>query len=229
MYNIGLPLIALQGFAHYLVYDMDKGTSSSLCLCLSQSPSSEQGDPQKQNSLHFPLLEKMQLFILPKEIKFGSIIGRGASSCVYEGVYGTTIVAIKICRILDEDNKSFDEILNEVSLLLSSQNHPNVIRLYGLCRLPEGFGFVIERCTGCLQTKIQELGDMNVTFLTVRAMMLTWMLQIAEGLASLHAHKILHLDLKPANVLLSREGPYLTAKICDFGLSCFSSNMEDVS
>jgi serine/threonine protein kinase len=145
-------------------------------------------------------------------------------------VYGTTNVAIKICRIpLNVDKKPLDEILSEVSLLLTSQNHPNVVRLYGVCRLPEGFGFVTERCTGSLQTKIQELGDRNVTFLTVREMMLTLMLQIAEGLASLHAHNILHLDLKPANVLLSSEGPYFTAKICDFGLSRFGSNMEDMS
>jgi serine/threonine protein kinase len=42
------------------------------------------------------------------------------------------------------------------------------------------------------------------------------MLNIAEGLAHLHAHNVLHLDLKPHNVLLSKDG---LAKLCDFGLS----------
>ena len=72
--------------------------------------------------------------------------------------------------------------------------------------LSKGFGFVTEKCTECLDTKLRELEDRKVTFLAVREMMLQWMLQIAEGLASLHAHNILHLDLKPQNVLLSGEG-----------------------
>ncbi len=72
--------------------------------------------------------------------------------------------------------------------------------------LSQGFGFVTEKCTECLHTKLRELEDRKVTFLVVREMMLQWMVQIAEGLAALHAHNIIHLDLKPQNVLLSGEG-----------------------
>jgi serine/threonine protein kinase len=42
-------------------------------------------------------------------------------------------------------------------------------------------------------------------------------LQLALGLAHLHAHGTLHRDLKPSNVLLSGRGADLTAKLCDFG------------
>ncbi len=172
----------------------------------------------------FTLLKKSQRFIATNDIALGKILGSGASGRVYEGMYGTTRVAIKICHVpFGADAYANQKIMNEVVLLLSSQNHPNVVRLYGVCCFPEGFGFVMERCGTCLQTKLREWEDGQVTFRTVREGMLTWMLQIAEGLASLHAHNVLHLDLKPANVLLSGESPHMTAKICDFGLSRLSS------
>lgn len=43
---------------------------------------------------------------------------------------------------------------------------------------------------------------------------------VATGLAYLHAHKIIHFDIKSSNVLLDRAG--LTAKIADVGLSKIS-------
>jgi len=39
---------------------------------------------------------------------------------------------------------------------------------------------------------------------------------ILEGLAQLHAHNILHLDLKPGNILLD---DYSHAYLSDFGIS----------
>ena len=43
-------------------------------------------------------------------------------------------------------------------------------------------------------------------------------LDVARGLHYLHSRRILHLDLKSANILLSREG--LRAKIADTGEIC---------
>lgn len=45
---------------------------------------------------------------------------------------------------------------------------------------------------------------------------------ICEGLHYLHASRIVHLDLKPANILLDDN---MVPKIADFGLSrCFDEN-----
>ncbi|KAI0100771.1 hypothetical protein GGR51DRAFT_531635 [Nemania sp. FL0031] len=42
---------------------------------------------------------------------------------------------------------------------------------------------------------------------------------IGHGLQALHEMNMTHGDLKPRNVLVFREGPVWTAKLCDFGLS----------
>ena len=48
---------------------------------------------------------------------------------------------------------------------------------------------------------------------------------VARGMEAVHAHKIIHLDLKPENVLLSADNvPWVT----DFGLST-SSNLTSMS
>lgn len=44
------------------------------------------------------------------------------------------------------------------------------------------------------------------------------MREIADALAYLHRHQIIHCDIKPSNILLSNETPVHT-KICDFGQS----------
>ena len=44
------------------------------------------------------------------------------------------------------------------------------------------------------------------------------MMQICDGLAYLHSKKIVHKDLKLANIMLTKD---LEVKICDFGLSDF--------
>ena len=48
--------------------------------------------------------------------------------------------------------------------------------------------------------------------------------EICEGIQYLHDKNIVHLDLKPANILLDNK---MSPKICDFGLSrCFKENQR---
>merc|ERR1719353_729150 len=57
------------------------------------------------------------------------------------------------------------------------------------------------------------------------AAVVTLLAGIARGMEAVHAHKIIHLDLKPANVLLSADNvPWVT----DFGLST-SANLTSMS
>ena len=50
-----------------------------------------------------------------------------------------------------------------------------------------------------------------------------WILAMAEGLEMLHAHRIIHCDFTPANMLLNRS---LGLKIIDFGCSSMDGSMS---
>nr|XP_060488157.1 serine/threonine-protein kinase 17A isoform X3 [Panthera onca] len=54
------------------------------------------------------------------------------------------------------------------------------------------------------------------------------MRQILEGVRFLHAHNVVHLDLKPQNILLTSESPLGDIKIVDFGLSRIMKNSEEL-
>jgi tRNA A-37 threonylcarbamoyl transferase component Bud32 len=51
-------------------------------------------------------------------------------------------------------------------------------------------------------------------------------IQVAQGLAKAHQHGILHLDLKPANLLLQPGETGLTVKIIDFGLARIATSLR---
>jgi len=48
--------------------------------------------------------------------------------------------------------------------------------------------------------------------------------QILLGVEFLHSKGVLHRDLKPQNILINIEDETPYAKICDFGIACFTSN-----
>src|SRR5205809_4524501 len=89
-------------------------------------------------------------------------------------------------------------------------NHPNIAHIYEIGE-SDGTNFIaLEFVDGkTLREKIyREKSALKI--------LLKYLLQVAEGLAKAHAARILHRDLKPDNIMITREGH---AKILDFGLA----------
>jgi formylglycine-generating enzyme required for sulfatase activity/tetratricopeptide (TPR) repeat protein len=83
--------------------------------------------------------------------------------------------------------------------------------------------FVTEYIEGALDGEawIEKYGKLDVsTGLEVG-------IHIAKGLQLAHEHKIYHLDLKPANLLLKRTKTGIRVKIIDFGLARVGSSLRD--
>src|SRR5688572_6771736 len=93
---------------------------------------------------------------------------------------------------------------------VSALNHPHIVTLYEVGTSDSGPFIVMERIDGRSVRELLDEGPLPTRrLLTIGA-------QIAEGLAKAHAAGMVHRDLKPGNVMVTRDG---FAKILDFGLA----------
>lgn len=141
-------------------------------------------------------------------------LGQGGFGSVYEGTLKDgSKIAVKCLEGLTQVKKSF---LAEVESI-GSIHHVNLVRLRGFCAWKSQRLLVYEfMSNGSLDQWIYQ-GD--------RKHVLKWECRkkvvhdIAKGLAYLHEdcrQKIIHLDIKPQNILLDSD---FNAKVSDFGLS----------
>ncbi|MGE4134941.1 MAG: redoxin domain-containing protein [Pirellulales bacterium] len=89
-------------------------------------------------------------------------------------------------------------------------NHPNVCTVYAVDDSDGVSMIVMEHVEGRPLRKVLEGGQVSLEEAAAIAR------QIARGMASAHAHKIVHGDLKPANIMVTPDG---LVKIMDFGLA----------
>uniref|UniRef100_A0A0D9XQG7 non-specific serine/threonine protein kinase n=2 Tax=Leersia perrieri TaxID=77586 RepID=A0A0D9XQG7_9ORYZ len=189
-------------------------------------------------------MEKRQLFIskLPRnpELKFLENItnnfsnerevGRGSFGVVYKGVLpnGEQVAVKKLLDSVTEVNQD-KQFQNEAGIL-TDLNHTNIVKLIGYCY--ETRKEVVEKNRKFFFEKISKkllcyeylpTGSLD-KYIYGESSELKWDMRfkiiegICQGLKFLHELKrpIIHLDLKPGNVLLDDT---MTPKIADFGLS----------
>ena len=89
-------------------------------------------------------------------------------------------------------------------------NHPNVVQIYDTARDGEGLLIVMEYVEG--PTLEQRLADERLS----PAEALEILRGAADALDHAHEHGVLHRDVKPANILLRRDG---VVKVADLGIA----------
>ncbi|EOD27135.1 hypothetical protein EMIHUDRAFT_56529, partial [Emiliania huxleyi CCMP1516] len=97
---------------------------------------------------------------------------------------------------------------------LARVRHPNVVHLLGVVTDADSPMMLLPLAKGTLVDEIDAAVASGVPMAVGRKFQLAR--DICAGMAALHARGILHLDLKPPNVLIGRGGEALVA---DFGLS----------
>lgn len=156
---------------------------------------------------------------------FQSLIGQGASATVFKGILNNgTAVAVK--RINNGDERGEKEFRSEVAAIASVQ-HVNLVHLLGYCCSPGEsetrflvYDFIPNGSLDCWIFPKRETQNRNR-----RGGCLSWELRnrvaidVAKALSYLHhdcRSRVLHLDVKPENILLDEN---YRAIVADFGLS----------
>jgi serine/threonine protein kinase len=143
-------------------------------------------------------------------------LGRGGMGVVYL-VYNRLMgrhEAIKVIgRQLIERPIVLDRFLREIRSV-ARLRHPNVVAAYSATRMGESIVYAMEYVDGLdLARLVKSKGPLPVT----HACYFTH--QVALGLQHAHEHGIVHRDIKPGNLILSRTGDRPVVKILDFGLT----------
>ena len=144
-----------------------------------------------------------------------SELGRGGMGVVYaaKDLLLERDVAVKIVPRVSITPDAEERILREARIV-ARMDHPGIVPVHDLGRDDEGVWFVMPLVQGSTLREHVKGGGLAL------ADVLAVCTQVAEAVTYCHAHGVLHRDLKPGNVMISREdGGALRARVMDFGLA----------
>ncbi|XP_030851944.1 mitogen-activated protein kinase kinase kinase 1 isoform X2 [Strongylocentrotus purpuratus] len=145
----------------------------------------------------------------------GAILGTGAFSSCYmaRDVKTGTLMAVKqisFCRNNAGDQEdTMEEIKKEIKLM-ATFDHPHIVRLMGATQHDAHFNVFVEWMPGgAVSTLLKDFGAFS------NAVTVKYIHQVCLGLAYLHDNRVIHRDLKGANLLMDSTGHHL--RIADLG------------
>ncbi len=145
-------------------------------------------------------------------------IGTGGMADVYRALdqkLGRP-VAIKVLKQEFSENENFVSKFRSEAQAAAGLQHPNIVNVYDVGNEDGIYYIVMELVDGITLKQYIE----KKSRLTVReAVSIT--IQVAMGLDAAHSHHIIHRDIKPQNVIISKDGK---VKMTDFGIAKAASS-----
>src|SRR3954465_6289028 len=143
-------------------------------------------------------------------------IGRGGMGVVYRAVDQSLdrTVALKLIAPELTTNPDFRERFKRESRLAASIEHANVIPVYAAGEADDLLYLVMRFIRG---TDLRALLETEGALDPARAARLV--AQVPSALAAAHRRGLIHRDVKPANVLIERDGNVEHAYLTDFGIA----------
>lgn len=121
------------------------------------------------------------------------------------------IVAVKRFKEpADPNDPQYLKITQREVQMLFESKHPFIVKLIEAFKRKVRMYFVFEYCES---TVLELLGKVNERECKLLS------LQLLHALAFLHAHKVVHRDVKPENLLVTYHDHHPVLKLCDFGFA----------
>ncbi|WP_187296198.1 Stk1 family PASTA domain-containing Ser/Thr kinase [Tepidibacter mesophilus] len=140
-------------------------------------------------------------------------IGDGGMAFVYKArcTILNRVVAIKVLRPEFSDDEEFLLKFKNEALASAGLAHPNIVNIYDVGQDEDINYIVMEYVDGMnLKDLIKKKGALDYSYA------LDIMKQIAMALNQAHKNGIVHRDIKPHNILISKDN---LAKVADFGIA----------
>jgi serine/threonine-protein kinase len=136
-------------------------------------------------------------------------LGTGGFAAVYlaKDTWINKMVALKIPHY---QNYDLEHLLKEPRML-ARLNHPNIIGVHSAEKAGELFFIVMEYVEG---ESLEAMLDREKVL--PQKLACQYILQICDALEYAHSQQVLHRDLRPANIMVSRNG---ILKVGDFGVA----------
>ena len=150
-------------------------------------------------------------------------IGTGGMADVYRAMDSklNRFVAIKVLKREYREDEQFVTKFRQEARSVAGLSHPNVVGVYDVGSDGDIQYIVLELVEGIsLKKYIEKKGHLPYKEA------LSIAIQVANGMEAAHAHHIVHRDIKPQNIIISKEGK---VKVTDFGIAKAASSTTTVS
>ena len=193
-------------------------------------------EKQTGNHLNVETFLRNHESLAPKRYRYSEVqkmtssfkdrVGEGGYGAVYKGkLLNGDLVAVKV---LSETKGNGEEFINEIASI-SRTSHVNIVSLLGFCFEGSKRALIYEFMpNGSLEKFIYDKNSSRTYHKLGWETLYNIAIGIARGLEYLHRGcntRILHLDIKPHNILLNQD---FCPKISDFGLSKLCTRKESI-
>ena len=174
----------------------------------------ETKDESKTENIEYSLWKDIRDYY-----KFGQVIGSGGFAevriCKKKDDSSNKIFAVKSIYKPSIKQEKLNQLIQEIQLL-TSLDHPNIIKFYESYQDEHYFHIIMEHCHG--GELFERIINSKVGFKEYDVAQIIWSLMSA--IYYCHSKGVIHRDIKPENILLEGLGEdYEGIKVIDFGLS----------
>ena len=151
--------------------------------------------------------------VLNNRYEIIELIGRGGMAYVYKAKDRklNRYVAVKVLREEYTENEQFIKKFDRESQAAAGLSHPNIVSVYDVGVEDDIYYIIMEYVDGItLKQYLNKKGHLEYKEAT------RFIIDVANALKCAHEHKIIHRDIKPHNILLTKD---LVPKVADFGIA----------